>query len=68
MFFDDYRNEGSALGKQLDPKPGVHNSEWVQDPAGSLRSNTVKLYSELESYEKDNIAAFKDNERVLMKD
>ena len=68
VFFDDCWNEESALGKQPEPKPGVHNSGWVQDPARSLRSDTVKLNSELEEYVKDIVATFKDDERVLMWD
>jgi len=68
VFFDDCWNEESALGKQPEPKPGVHNSGWVQDPARSLRSDTVKLYSELEEYVKDIVTTFKDDKRVLMWD
>jgi len=68
VFFDDCWNEESSLGKQPDPKPGVHNSGWVQDPARSLRSDTIKLYSELEKYIKDIITTFEDDDRVLMWD
>jgi hypothetical protein len=68
VFFDDCWNEESSLGRQPDPKPGVHNSGWVQDPARSLRSDTVKLYSELEEYVKDIVTTFKNDERVLMWD
>jgi hypothetical protein len=68
VFFDDCWNEESALGKQPDPKPGIHNSGWIQDPARSLRSDTVKLYSELEDYVKDIVSTFKSDDRVLMWD
>jgi hypothetical protein len=68
VFFDDCWNEESALGKQPEPKPGVHNSGWVQDPARSLRSDTVALYSDMERYVKDIVSTFKDDERVLMWD
>jgi len=65
VFFDDCWNEESYLGKQPDPKPGVHNSGWVQDPARSLRKDSVKLCSELEKYVKDIIGTFKNDNRVL---
>ena len=29
------------MGKQPAPKPGIHNSGWVQDPARSLRKDSV---------------------------
>lgn len=32
VFFDDCWNKVGMAGKQPDPKPGVHNSGWVQDP------------------------------------
>lgn len=65
VFFDDCWNEESALGKQPDPKPGVHNSGWVQDPARSLRKDTAKLYADLERYVKDVVGTFKNDKRVL---
>jgi hypothetical protein len=68
VFFDDCWNEEAKLGKQPDPKPGVHNSGWVQDPSRSVRSDTVKLYSELEKYIKDIISAFNDDNRILIWD
>ena len=68
VFFDDCWNAESALGKQPDPSPGVHNSGWVQDPASSLRQDTTKLFPVLENYVKDIILTFKNDKRVLMWD
>ncbi len=68
VFFDDCWNEESALGKQPEPKPGVHNSGWVQDPAISLRKDTTKLYSDLEAYVSDILQTFKNDKRVLVWD
>jgi hypothetical protein len=68
VFFDDCWNEESKLGKQPDPKPGVHNSGWVQDPSRSLRKDTAKLYQDLEKYVKDIIGTFKNDDRVLFWD
>ncbi len=65
VFFDDCWMEESHLGKQPDPKPGVHNSGWVQDPSRSLRKDTAKLYADLEKYVKDVMGAFKNDDRIL---
>jgi hypothetical protein len=65
VFFDDCWNEESAIGKQPAPKPGIHNSGWVQDPARSLRKDSMKLYADLERYVKDVMEAFKKDTRVL---
>jgi hypothetical protein len=65
VFFDDCWNEESKLGKQPDPKPGIHNSGWVQDPARSLRKDTTKLLADLKNYVKDIIGSFKKDNRVL---
>ncbi|MEJ7664923.1 MAG: hypothetical protein WKG07_38120 [Hymenobacter sp.] len=32
VFFDDYWNPDAKIGPQPAPKPGIHNSGWVQDP------------------------------------
>src|ERR1700753_469750 len=32
VFFDDCWNPNAKPGKQPDPKPGIHNSGWMQDP------------------------------------
>src|SRR5271154_4453809 len=32
VFFDDCWNPNAKPGKQPKPKPGIHNSGWVQDP------------------------------------
>ncbi len=68
VFFDDCWNAESAYGKQPDPKIGVHNSGWLQDPSCSLRSDTVTLYRNLESYVKDILTTFKNDRRILMWD
>jgi galactose mutarotase-like enzyme len=68
VFFDDCWNEESAYGKQPAPKPGVHNSGWVQDPSVSLRKDTVKLFPVLEKYVKDILTTFKNDNRILLWD
>lgn len=68
VFFDDCWNKEAKYGKQPAPKPGVHNSGWVQDPSVSLRADTAKLYPELEKYMTDVISTFKDDQRILLWD
>ena len=68
VFFDDCWNKESQYGKQPLPKPGVHNSGWVQDPSVSLRSDTLTLYSHLSKYVKDILTTFGNDKRVLLWD
>jgi len=62
--FDDCWNEGAKLGKQPDPRPGVHNSGWLQSP-GLAIVNDPKQWGRLEAYVKELVRAFADDRRVL---
>ena len=66
--FDDCWNPESSYGKQPDPKPGIHNSGWVQDPSVSLRADTVSLYPKMEKYVKALLTTFANDERILLWD
>lgn len=68
VFFDDCWTKESSYGKQPDPKPGIHNSGWVQDPSCSLREDTLKLFPVLKKYVKDIVSTFANDKRVLMWD
>lgn len=68
VFFDDCWNAESKYGKQPTPKPGVHNSGWVQDPSVSLRKDTISLYPKMEKYVKDILTTFGKDDRVLLWD
>jgi hypothetical protein len=68
VFFCDCWNPDSKPGPQPEPKPGVHNSQWVQDPSCDLRTDTASLYPWLEEYVKDIITAYKDDPRVIVWD
>lgn len=67
VFFDDCWNATYQAGKQPDPKPGVHNSGWVRDP-GTLLDEKPELMTSLETYVKDVLTNFKDDERIVMWD
>lgn len=68
VFFDDCWNKESYYGKQPDPKPGVHNSGWVQDPSYNLRQDTVQSYPILKKYVQDIVTTFGNDKRILMWD
>lgn len=67
VFFDDCWNKIPQPGKQPEPKPGIHNSGWVQDPGQPL-SNDTTLFPELERYVKDVMTRFKNDKRILLWD
>lgn len=65
VFFDDCHQPESAFGPQPAPRPGIHNSGWVKDPAISLRADPEALYSVLKAYVQDILTTFKDDDRIL---
>ncbi len=67
VFFDDCWNKEPKAGKQSEPKPGIHNSGWMQDP-GQPASENAANFSELEKYVKDILKAFGKDKRILLWD
>ncbi|RIJ46454.1 1,4-beta-xylanase [Maribellus luteus] len=67
VFFDDCWNANYKAGKQPDPKPGIHNSGWVRDP-GDLLFTSDNLMPILETYVKDILETFKNDERIILWD
>ena len=67
VFFDDCWNKEGKIGIQPAPKPGIHNSGWVQDP-GDPYSSQEKVFPELEKYVKDVLTQFAKDERILLWD
>ena len=64
VLFNDCWNANPKIGKQPAPKPGVHNSGWLQSP-GKAVVNDPKSWPRLERYVKDIIGTFAEDERVL---
>jgi len=67
VFFDDCWSPVGAIGKQPEPKTGIHNSGWLQDPgfpASVDRAND----KELEGYVKDILNTFGKDKRILLWD
>ena len=67
VFFDDCWNKVPKEGKQPDPKPGTHNSGWVQDPGDPYSADTTG-FPQLEKYVKDVLARFAHDKRILLWD
>lgn len=64
VLFDSCWDPNPELGKQREPRPGVHNSGWMQSP-GARALQDPREYPRLEAYVKGMVAAFGHDERVL---
>uniref|UniRef100_A0A914BXR4 Glycoside hydrolase family 5 domain-containing protein n=1 Tax=Acrobeloides nanus TaxID=290746 RepID=A0A914BXR4_9BILA len=64
VIFDSCWNPELKAGKQKDPRPGVHNSRWVQSPGSKALLNSSE-YSRLETYVKDIVNTFSNDSRIL---
>jgi hypothetical protein len=63
VFFDDCWNPDPELGTQPAPKPGIHNSGWVNSPSKSQR-NWPQDLERLEVYVKAVLSKFGSDDRV----
>ena len=64
VLFDSVWDPDAKLGKQRAPKPGVHNSGWVQSPNRTTLQNPAE-YPKLEAYVKGVVGAFAKDQRIL---
>jgi hypothetical protein len=64
VLFDSCWDPFPQLGKQRAPKPGVHNSGWLQSP-GAKALQDAKEYPRLEAYVKGVVGAFANDRRIL---
>jgi hypothetical protein len=64
VLFDSVWDPNPQLGKQRAPKPGVHNSGWLQSP-GAKALQDPSQYPRLEAYVKGVVGAFANDRRVL---
>src|SRR5262245_16131292 len=64
MLFDSCWDPNPHLGKQRDPRPGVHNSGWLQAP-GAKALQDAKEYPRLKTYVTGVVGAFGKDSRVL---
>ena len=63
VLFDSVWDPFPQLGKQREPKPGLHNSGWVQSPALELLKDP-KRHDELKAYVQGVVRHFKDDKRI----
>ena len=64
VLFDSCWDPNPHLGKQHEPRPGVHNSGWVQSPGAKALEDSSQ-YPRLETYIKGVVGAFAKDPRVL---
>jgi hypothetical protein len=64
VLFDSVWDPNPHLGKQREPRTGVHNSGWVQSP-GAAALQDASLYPRLQAYVKGVVGAFAKDPRVL---
>jgi len=64
VLFDSVWDPHPQLGKQRAPKPGVHNSGWLQSP-GAKALTDESQYGRLEAYVKGVVSAFAKDKRIL---
>jgi hypothetical protein len=64
VLFDSCWDANPQLGKQRDPRPGVHNSGWVQSP-GTKALQDPAQYPRLERYVKGVLGAYAKDDRIL---
>ena len=64
VLFDSCWDPNPHSGKQRDPRPGVHNSGWVQSPGASTLDSPDE-YPRLEAYVKGVVGAFANDQRIV---
>ena len=64
VLFDSVWDPNPQLGKQRGPKPGLHNSGWMQSP-GAAALTDANQYKRLELYVKGVVSAFANDKRVM---
>ena len=64
VLFDSVWDPNPKLGKQREPKPGVHNSGWMQGP-GAPALQDASQHPRLEAYVTGVVGAFANDRRVL---
>ncbi|MCD6304219.1 MAG: cellulase family glycosylhydrolase [Planctomycetes bacterium] len=64
VLLDDCWDPNPTPGPQKPPRPGVHNSRWVQCPGAKILSDP-RRHAELKPYIQGVIRRFRDDKRVL---
>lgn len=64
VFFDDCWANYAFPGKQPEPRPGVHNSQWVQSP-GARHVINEQEWPRLKDYVQGVMRHFADDQRIF---
>jgi hypothetical protein len=64
VLFDSCWDPFPQVGRQRAPKPGVHNSGWMQSPGANALKDPSE-YPRLQAYVQGVVAAFANDNRVL---
>jgi hypothetical protein len=64
VLFDSCWDPNPKLGRQRDPRPGVHNSGWLQSPGAKALQEPAE-YPRLKAYVTGVVTAFGKDTRVL---
>jgi hypothetical protein len=64
VLFDSCWDPHPTLGRQRAPKPGIHNSGWVQSPGASALGDRSQ-HARIEKYVRGVVGAFANDGRVL---
>ena len=67
VLFDDCWHDDPKLGKQPEPRPGVHNSGWVKGPGSAMLKNPSG-WERLREYVTDIVSSYGSDERVVVWD
>ncbi len=67
VLFDSCWDPFPKLGAQRAPRPGVHNSGWVQSPGAEKLKDPARREA-LQAYVKGVVGRFKDDKRVVVWD
>ena len=64
VLFDSVWDPNPHLGPQRPPRPGVHNSGWVQSPGAAVLQDPTQ-YPGLKSYVEEIVGGFGNDPRVI---
>jgi hypothetical protein len=67
VLFDDCWHRDPRPGVQPAPRPGIHNSAWVQSPGSRVVSNRNE-WKRLQAYVQDMLSDFASDPRILLWD
>ena len=63
VLFDSVWDPNPQIGRQRVPRPGIHNSGWVQSPGAKALANPAE-YPRLEKYVRDVVGSFAKDGRI----